>query len=76
MGEAHRGQPIVDLPGNWRSYDAPGRILPGEAIDQPMTMSRIEPGGQRRGPPPAEPEDRSAVVRPQQGAGFLDRLFR
>ncbi len=24
MAEAHKGQTIVDLPGNWRSYDAPG----------------------------------------------------
>jgi penicillin-binding protein 1A len=76
MAEAHRGQTIVDLPGNWRSYDAPGRILPGEALDQPMTLSRVEPGGQRRPPRPAEPEDRSAVVRPQQEGGFLERLFR
>ncbi len=76
MAEAHRGQPIVDLPGNWRSYDAPGRILPGDTLDQPMTMSRVESGGQRRPQRPPEAEDRSAVVRPQPGTGFLDRLFR
>jgi len=76
MAEAHRGQPIVDLPGNWRSYDAPGRILPGDTLDQPMTLSRVEPGGQRRPQRPTEAEDRSAVVRPQPGTGFLDRLFR
>ncbi len=76
MAEAHRGQSIVDLPGNWRSYDAPGRILPGDALDQPMTMSRVEPGGQRRPPRTPEAEDRSAVVRPQPGTGFFDRLFR
>lgn len=76
MAEAHRGQSIVDLPGNWRSYDAPGRILPGDALDQPMTMSRVEPGGQRRPPRTPEVEDRSAVVRPQPGTGFFDRLFR
>ncbi len=76
MAEAHRGQSIVDLPGNWRSFDAPGRILPGDTLDQPMTMSRVEPGGQRRPQRPPEAEDRSAVVRPQPGTGFLDRLFR
>jgi penicillin-binding protein 1A len=77
MAEAHRGQQIVDLPGNWRSYETPGRILPGEALDQPMTMSRVEPQAPRRNPQrPAEPEDRSAVVRPAPGNGFFDRLFR
>ncbi|MFN3853903.1 MAG: transglycosylase domain-containing protein [Phreatobacter sp.] len=75
MAEAHRDQPIIDLPGNWRSYGVPDRILPGEALDQPMAMT---PTDGRRAParPLAEPEDRSAVVRPQPGTGLFDRLFR
>jgi penicillin-binding protein 1A len=76
MAEAHKGQSIVDLPGNWRSYDAPGRILPGETLDQPMTMSRVEPNGRRPQRPAGEAEDRSAVLRPEPGNGLLDRLFR
>ncbi|WP_439572899.1 transglycosylase domain-containing protein [Phreatobacter sp.] len=74
MAEAHRGQPMTDLPGNWRSYGGSDRILPGETLDQPMAMTPTD--ARRAARRPAEPEDRSAVVRPQPGAGLFDRLFR
>ncbi|MCA0317326.1 MAG: PBP1A family penicillin-binding protein [Proteobacteria bacterium] len=78
MAEAHRGQQVVDLPGNWRSFDAPGRILPGEGLDQPMTMSRIEQqrAPQRTAQRPGGTENPGDVVRPPAGNGFFERLFR
>ncbi len=66
MAEAHKGQSIVDLPGNWRSYDAPGRILPGETLDQPMTMSRVEPAGRRPQRPPARPRTAAPCCAPSR----------
>lgn len=77
MAEAHRGQRVVDLPGNWRSFGLGGRGRPGfEAVDQPMALSRIEPAaGQRPGARPPQ-QDPSEVIRPQAGQGFLERMFR
>jgi penicillin-binding protein 1A len=77
MAEAHRGQQVVDLPGNWRQFNQPSRILPGDALDQPMVLSRVDaPAARRAGGRPAEPDNRSDVIRPPAGNGFLDRLFR
>ncbi|WP_164094038.1 hypothetical protein, partial [Stenotrophomonas maltophilia] len=75
--EAHRGQQVVDLPGNWRAFGVPSRGLPGgEVIDQPMIMSRTDQGPRRVAGRPGEPDNRGDVIRPQPGAGFFDRFFR
>ncbi|MBN8939427.1 MAG: PBP1A family penicillin-binding protein [Rhizobiales bacterium] len=77
MAEAHRGQQVVDLPGNWRAFGVPSRGLPGgEVIDQPMIMSRTDQGPRRVAGRPGEPDNRGDVIRPQPGAGFFDRFFR
>lgn len=81
MSEAHRNQPIVDLPGGWRDHWAPSRLRPGDGLDQPMILSRQ--GGaatpqrqaQAQTGPQRPSQDPSEVIRPQPGTGFFDRVF-